>query len=245
VIKRIVIIASLVLSFMSAVSAQQLPDCSTVPLGTPCRNNGNVPANLAGPQLTPYQTEVFQKLTVEQRKAVEDAIQQKEGALTPDAIEALKTKPEFRGLTPQEILQGKEILEKRNIERRELEKKGQERKETENKFRDAALERKTFDEKGDKTVFERVRNVGKYQEISTSLKPFGYDFFQESAVKVVTDRKDTPVPGDYTIGPGDEIKILFWGRVNANYNLVVDRNGNITIPQVGPIPVAGLTFEQM
>ena len=92
-IKRTIIVASLMLSFMSVIgSAQQLPDCSTVPLGTSCRNNGNGPTNLVGPQLTPSQTETFQKLTAEQKKAVEDAIQQKEGTLTPDAIEALKTK---------------------------------------------------------------------------------------------------------------------------------------------------------
>ena len=239
-IKRTIIIASLMLSFISVAGyAQQLPDCSTVPLGTPCKNNGNVPANLTGPQLTPSQTETFQKLTAEQRKAVEDAIQQKEGTLTPDAIEALKTKPEFQGLTPQDILQGKEMLEKKGAEKKELEKKERERKEAEKKSLDAVSERKMLGEQGDKSVFERVRNIGKYQEISTILKPFGYDFFQESAIKVVTDRKDIPVPGDYTIGPGDEVKILLWGRVNANYSLVVDRNGNITIPQVGPIPVAG------
>jgi polysaccharide biosynthesis/export protein len=246
VIKRTFIIASLMLSFISGVGyTQQLPDCSTVPSGTPCRNGSNAPVSLTGPQLTPSQTEIYQKLTTEQRKAVEEAIQQKEGTLTPDAIDALKTRPEFQGLTSQDILQGKEMLEKKEAQKKELEKKERESKEVEKKFRDAASERKTLDEKGDKTVFERVRNIGKYQEISTVLKPFGYDFFQESVVKVVTDRKDIPVPGDYTIGPGDEVKILLWGRVNANYSLVVDRNGNITIPQVGPIPVAGLTFEQM
>ena len=47
------------------------------------------------------------------------------------------------------------------------------------------------------------------------------------------------------VGPGDEVKILLWGRVNGQYNLVVDRDGKITIPQLGPVPVAGLTFEQM
>ena len=234
------------LSFISTAGyPQQLPDCSTVPLGTPCRNTGNVPANLSGPQLTPSQTETFQKLTAEQRKAVEDAIQQKEGTLTPDAIEALQTRPEFQGLTAKDILQGKEMLDKKGAEKKELDKKERERKDAEKKSLDAVSERKMPGEQGDKSVFERVRNIGKYQEISTALKPFGYDFFQESAVKVVTDRKDIPVPADYTIGPGDEVKILLWGRVNANYSLVVDRNGNITIPQVGPIPVAGLTFEQM
>jgi polysaccharide biosynthesis/export protein len=251
VINRTFIIASLMLLFISTAGyAQQLPDCSTVPAGTPCKNTSYAPANLAGPQLTPYQTEAFQKLTAEQRKVVEDAIQQKEGTLTPDAIEALKTKPEFQGLTPQDVLQGKEMLEKKGVEKKELEKKELEKKErdrreTEKKSQESASERKILSEQGDKSVFERVRNVGKYQEISTTLKPFGYDFFQESAIKVVTDKKDTPVPGDYTIGPGDEVKILLWGRINANYSLVVDRNGNITIPQVGPVPVAGMTFEQM
>ncbi len=236
---------------------QQLEDCSVVPPGTPCKKNGTdstgATSTLGGPQLTPTQTEAFQKLTEEQKRAVEDAIQQKEGTLTPDAIEALKTKPEFQGLTPEDILQGKEMLEKKLIERKELEKKEKDyrqsresdRKIDEKERVTKSTERKGLDEKPEKSVFERVRSFGKYQEISTALKPFGYDFFQESAVRVVTDRKDVPVPADYIIGPGDEVKLLLWGRVNANYTLVVDRNGNITIPQVGPIPVAGLTFEQM
>ena len=68
--------------------------------------------------------------------------------MTPDAIEALKTRPEFQGLTPQDILQGKEMLEKKEAEKKELEKKERERKETEKKFRDAASERKMLGETG-------------------------------------------------------------------------------------------------
>jgi len=242
VIKRITITTSLILLLLSVTGlTQQLPDCSTVPPGTACKNNGNVPANPAGPQLTPSRTELLQRLTAEQRKAVESTLQQKDGVLTNDAIEALKTRPEFQGLTSQDVLQGKEMLEKTGLG----EKKEPGYQETEKKTLDVTGERKIFDEKKDMTLFERVRNIGKYQEIVPDLKPFGYDFFQEASVRVVTDKKDVPVPADYVIGPGDEVKILFWGRVNANYNLVVDRNGNITIPQVGPISVAGLTFEQM
>lgn len=241
-IKKIAIAASLISLLLSVTGlAQQLPDCSTVPPGTACKNNGDVPVGAANPQLTPSQTELLQKLTTEQRRAVESALQQKDGVLTNDALEALKTRPEFQGLTSQDVLQGKEMLEGANIG----EKKEPEYRDAENKTLGVTGGRNVFDEKKDMTIFERVRNIGKYQEISTDLKPFGYDFFQEASVKVVTDRKDTPVPADYIIGPGDEVKILFWGRVNANYDLIVDRNGNITIPQVGPIPVAGLTFEQM
>jgi len=64
-------------------------------------------------------------------------------------------------------------------------------------------------------------------------------------VRVVTDRKDIPVPLKYVVGPGDEVKLLLWGRLNAQYNLTIDREGKITIPNVGPLFVAGMTFEEM
>ncbi|MBA4391251.1 MAG: hypothetical protein C0399_09975 [Syntrophus sp. (in: bacteria)] len=222
------------------------PTFPGVPQLSPSTQPGASPIPQGSTQLTPAQAEAMQKMTPEQRKAAEDARKERGDALTPDAIEALKTKPEFQGLTPQDILQGKETLEKKGAEKEGTEKKGTEKKEQEKKPSEVTSEKRVIGgEKTEQTVFERVRSIGKYQEISTVLRPYGYDFFQDSAIKVVTDRKDIPVPTEYVIGPGDEVKILLWGRVNANYNLVVDRNGNITMPQVGPIPVAGQTFEQM
>ena len=51
-----------------------------------------------------------------------------------------------------------------------------------------------------------------------------------------------PVGPDYTIGPGDELDIRVWGQVAFEQKLVVDRTGDIFIPQVGRINVAGLPF---
>ncbi|HBR22090.1 MAG TPA: hypothetical protein DD713_05915, partial [Nitrospiraceae bacterium] len=156
--------------------------------------------------------------------------------MTPEALDAIKSKPEFKGLTTEEIVKGKETLEKKGIEKKE---------EVEKKPFEIGPEKKVIGAEEDKTLFERFRTIGGYQDISMSIRPFGYEFFREAAVKVVTDRKDIPVPSKYIIGPGDEVKILLWGRVNAQYNLIVDRNGNITIPQIGPIQVAGMAFEDM
>lgn len=57
----------------------------------------------------------------------------------------------------------------------------------------------------------------------------------------------TPVPPDYVIGPGDELRISIWGQVNFQANVVVDRNGEVYIPvsQVGPVHVAGLPYSQL
>ena len=55
----------------------------------------------------------------------------------------------------------------------------------------------------------------------------------------------TPVPLDYAIGPGDELRVRVWGQVNFNADLRVDRAGEIYLPQVGQIHVAGLQFSAL
>ncbi len=54
-----------------------------------------------------------------------------------------------------------------------------------------------------------------------------------------------PVTPDYLIGPGDELLIQIWGQVTLNTRIVVDRTGNVYIPQVGQVRVAGLPFAQL
>jgi protein involved in polysaccharide export with SLBB domain len=54
-----------------------------------------------------------------------------------------------------------------------------------------------------------------------------------------------PVPPDYVIGPGDELRIRIWGQVNLQANLRVDRSGEIYLPQVGQVHVAGLAFSEL
>ncbi len=186
------------------------------------------------PQLTPKQTETLQKLSPEQQRAMETELSKTGGALTPEAIEILKTKPEFQGLSPEDILKGKKELEKK-----ETEKKPEKREFPQ------ITEKTVIGEKEGKSLFERYRAIGEYQDVSLNLMPFGYEFFKEAAVRILTERKDIPVPSEYVLGPGDEVKILLWGRLNAQYNLIVDRDGNITIPQIGPLHIAGMTFEQM
>jgi protein involved in polysaccharide export with SLBB domain len=53
------------------------------------------------------------------------------------------------------------------------------------------------------------------------------------------------VPSDYVIGPGDELQIKIWGQIGANLQVVVDRAGQIYIPQVGDISVAGVHYQNL
>jgi protein involved in polysaccharide export with SLBB domain len=50
------------------------------------------------------------------------------------------------------------------------------------------------------------------------------------------------VPSDYIIGPGDELQIKIWGQVEASLRVIVDRSGQIYVPQVGQVSVAGVHY---
>lgn len=76
------------------------------------------------------------------------------------------------------------------------------------------------------------------------VKQFGYSFFYQPPSSFLPVEA-VPVGPDYTIGPGDTIKIILWGSVQGEYNLTVDRNGQLDIPKVGVVYVGGLSYRQL
>jgi protein involved in polysaccharide export with SLBB domain len=76
------------------------------------------------------------------------------------------------------------------------------------------------------------------------LPIFGADLFRR-VPSTFAPLDMAPVPSDYVIGPGDELRIRIWGQVNFQSNLRVDRSGEIYLPQVGPVHVAGMPFSAL
>jgi protein involved in polysaccharide export with SLBB domain len=76
------------------------------------------------------------------------------------------------------------------------------------------------------------------------LPIFGADLFQ-NAPSTFAPVDQTPVPLDYLIGPGDLLRIRIWGQVNFSSDVRVDRAGEIYLPQVGPVHVAGLPYQAL
>jgi polysaccharide biosynthesis/export protein len=73
------------------------------------------------------------------------------------------------------------------------------------------------------------------------LKRFGYDLFDE-APSTFSPLTDVPVPADYVVGPGDEFSVQLFGSQNRAVRLSVNRDGTVSFPELGPIPVSGRTF---
>ncbi len=76
------------------------------------------------------------------------------------------------------------------------------------------------------------------------LKVFGQQLFANGPASF-TPPANIPVTADYILGPDDTIVVNVWGRINETYNLTVQRNGSVFIPQVGSIHVGGLAYKQM
>lgn len=77
-----------------------------------------------------------------------------------------------------------------------------------------------------------------------ALPVFGEGFFAAgSQTFAPVDR--VPVPADYVLGPGDELYIRGWGNVDVDVRAMIDRNGQIHIPRVGTVTVAGLRASEV
>lgn len=57
--------------------------------------------------------------------------------------------------------------------------------------------------------------------------------------------QDVPVGPGYVLGPGDEIRVQLSGSTNEQLDLVVDRTGAVSVPNLGAVHVAGLTYGQL
>src|SRR5690606_37019570 len=69
-----------------------------------------------------------------------------------------------------------------------------------------------------------------------TVRPFGSNLFLGN---FGATREDGLNP-QYVIMPGDHVAMNVWGAVAVNEVFIVDSQGNIFIPQVGPIHLAGV-----
>ncbi len=75
------------------------------------------------------------------------------------------------------------------------------------------------------------------------LKPFGYGLFAGEPT-TFAPVSDVPIPSNYVLGPGDTLSVQLYGKETVSLSLVVNRLGNIDIPKLGPINIAGQSFSE-
>ena len=58
------------------------------------------------------------------------------------------------------------------------------------------------------------------------LRPFGYDIFRTAVGKFAPEAA-VPVPGDYVLGPGDQLELQLYGNERQTVSLLVGRDGQV------------------
>lgn len=71
---------------------------------------------------------------------------------------------------------------------------------------------------------------------SVVLRPFASNLFEGRFAGTFSDMTSS----DYILAPGDRVVVRIWGARSYDDVLVVDQQGNLFLPEVGPIHVVGL-----
>ncbi len=68
---------------------------------------------------------------------------------------------------------------------------------------------------------------------------YGHSFLKSSGLSIIPSY-NAPVPEVYVLGPGDELQIEIWGAAVSNVASVIGKDGSISVPDLGPVYVAGM-----
>ena len=103
-----------------------------------------------------------------------------------------------------------------------------------------------------------VRRPNPYQEIPSlydmylqatprpaALERFGMQVFENGTRDLQMIPMDLPAGPDYVLGPGDGVSVDLWGGVSRRFYRTVDREGRISLPEVGPMLVAGKSLSEV
>ena len=100
-------------------------------------------------------------------------------------------------------------------------------------------------------VQEAESQVEEQQNVESSTRTAGFDirgrifgaYLFNSKNLTFEPRLNIQTPKTYEIGIGDQVLIHIWGNSQNSYQLTVNNNGQVLIPDVGPVYIAGLTFD--
>ena len=135
----------------------------------------------------------------------------------------------LKGVTKDQMLRIKEEYERQQAKTNEV--RAEQKADTQR----VNPEKRDDSEKAQNNNMREAAPVG-------NIKVFGRDIFNNSNL-TFEPSLNIATPVNYRLGPGDQLVIEVWGASQANITQKVTPDGYITIPDVGPIQVNGLTVQ--
>jgi protein involved in polysaccharide export with SLBB domain len=81
-----------------------------------------------------------------------------------------------------------------------------------------------------------------YSRRTGKLERFGAEVFENGTGNLNQLPMDLPAGPDYVLGPGDSVNIDLWGSVSQRLHRTVDREGRLSLPEIGSIQASGHTL---
>lgn len=74
---------------------------------------------------------------------------------------------------------------------------------------------------------------------------YGFNFFKFSP-STFAPIENLPIPSNYLLGPGDVLRVNFFGNVTKEreFETTVNREGVVVLPMIGPVNLLGMTFNE-
>lgn len=134
------------------------------------------------------------KITSQQAQQATEALEK--GQINPEAVKQLQNEGKLGALTPAEIEAGKKILE-----------------QTQEGDQPQPPEPPRQEEPPQQTEEEFLKKISVGQRPALTI--FGHELFSRPP-STFAPISAIPVSNNYIIGPGDEVKVLMWGRLQSS-----------------------------
>lgn len=132
---------------------------------------------------------------------------------------------QMQGATPQQVDQLKRRIQELNFA------KGKSISRPSSQNTQPTMTGESFSEKAPVNVSPAAKRI------------FGFQLFNSDNL-TFEPPINIPTPQNYVLGIGDELQVSIWGASQQTYQLRVETNGAIHIPDIGPVYVSGMEFSQ-
>lgn len=156
--------------------------------------------------------------------------------MTDEQVKAFVIEAQGKGMSQQEIAKNLLVrgvtIEQVNRIKREMQSRGQV------KAADVSSEESRM-----RTTLEDKLDILPTDSVISEKEIFGHNIFQNKSVAFEASY-NLPTPSDYKLGPGDQVAIDVWGASQSSLLKTISPDGNISVENLGPIYLSGLTVDQ-
>lgn len=156
--------------------------------------------------------------------------------MTDEQVKSFVIEAQGKGMSQQEIAKNLLVrgvtMEQVNRIKREMQNRGQ-----------VTTSDVSSDESRMRTTLEDKSEILPTDSVISEKEIFGHNIFQNKSV-VFEASYNLPTPSDYKLGPGDQVAVDVWGASQLSLLKTISPDGNISVENLGPIYLSGLTVAQ-